>query len=66
MVLCWLYVVCPRSVHTCDSIGDNGFCVRFPPLRLRARYLTLTVKISTLDSIFLVLLDGSLVWWDPP
>ena len=31
-----------------------------------ARYLTVTVKIQTLESIFLVLLSGSLVWWDSP
>ena len=31
-----------------------------------ARYLTVTVKIRTLESIFPVLLAGSLVWWDPP
>ena len=31
-----------------------------------ARYLTVTVKIRTLESIFPVLLAGSLVWWDSP
>ena len=31
-----------------------------------ARYLTVTVKIRTLESIFPVFLDGSLVWWDSP
>ena len=29
-----------------------------------ARYLTVTVNIQTLESIFPVLLAGSLVWWD--
>ena len=28
------------------------------------RYLMVKVKIRTLESIFLVLLAGSLVWWD--
>ena len=31
-----------------------------------ARYLTVTVKIRALESIFPVLLAGSLVWWDSP
>ena len=31
-----------------------------------ARYLTVTVKIRTLENIFPVLLAGSLVWWDSP
>ena len=31
-----------------------------------ARYLTVTVKIRTLESIFPVLLAGSLIWWDSP
>ena len=31
-----------------------------------ARYLTVTVKILTLESIFPVALAGSLVWWDSP
>ena len=31
-----------------------------------ARYLTVTFKIRTLESIFPVLLAGSLVWWDSP
>ena len=31
-----------------------------------ARYLTVTVKIRTLESIFPVALAGSLVWWDSP
>ena len=29
-----------------------------------ARYLPVTVKIRTLESVFPVLLAGSLVWWD--
>ena len=31
-----------------------------------APYLMVTVKIRTLESIFPVFLDGSLVWWDSP
>ena len=31
-----------------------------------AHYLTVTVKIRTLGSIFPAALDGSLVWWDSP
>ena len=31
-----------------------------------ARYLTVTVKIRTLEIIFPVFLAGSLVWWDSP
>ena len=31
-----------------------------------ARYLTVTVKICTLEIIFPVALAGSLVWWDSP
>ena len=31
-----------------------------------ARYLTVTVKISTLGIIVPVALNGSLVWWDSP
>ena len=31
-----------------------------------ARYLTVTVKIRTLESIFPVLLAGCLNWWDSP
>ena len=66
VVLCCLSVVCPRSVRTCDSIGGNGLCVRFPPCACArpyfASYLTVTVKIRTLESIFPVLLAGSLVW----
>ena len=38
----WLSVVClyvfPRSVRACDSIGNNGLCVRSPraPVHVRA------------------------------
>ena len=39
---------------------------RAPAHAYFARYLTVTVKIRNLESIFAVLLDGSLVWWDPP
>ena len=35
---------------------------RAPARAFFARYLTVTVKIPTLDSIFPVLLAGSLVW----
>ena len=31
-----------------------------------ARYLRVTVKIRTLESIFPILLVCSLVWWDSP
>ena len=31
-----------------------------------ARYLTVTVKIRTIEIIFSVWLAGSLVWWDSP
>ena len=31
-----------------------------------ARYLTVTVRIITLESIFPVSLAGSLIWWDSP
>ena len=65
VVLCSLSVVCPLSVRACDSIGSNGLCVRFHPYACTrayfARYLTVTVKIHTLESIFPVLLAGSLV-----
>ena len=30
------------------------------------RYLTVTVKICTLESMFPVLLSGSIVWWYSP
>ena len=30
------------------------------------RYVTVTVNIRTLEIIFPVSLDGSLVWWDSP
>ena len=70
VVLCWLSAVCPRSVRACDSIGGNGLCVRFPPCACArayfARYLTVTVKICTLEIIFPVLLASSLVLWDSP
>ena len=60
VALCCLSVVCPRSVRVCDYIGGNGLCVRFPPCACArayfARYLTVTVKICTLESIFPVLL----------
>ena len=66
VVLCWLPVACLRSVRACDSIGNNEFYVRFPPCACArayfARYLTVMVKIYTLESIFPVLLAGSLVW----
>ena len=67
VVLCWLSDVCPLSVRACDSICGNRLCVRSPVRLWRAcfaRYLTVTVKIRTLESIFQVLLAGSLVWWD--
>ena len=69
VVICCLSIVCLRFVHMCDSIGGNGLCVRSPRVPVRAcfaRYLTVTVKIRTLESIFPVLLAGSLVWWDSP
>ena len=70
VVLCCLSVVCPRSVRACDSIGGNVLCVRCPTCLCArayfARYLTVTVKIRTLESIFPFLLAGSLVWWDSP
>ena len=70
VVLCFLSVVCPRSVRACDSIGGNGLCVRSPPCACArpyfARYLTITVKIRTLEIIFPVVLAGSLAWWYSP
>ena len=61
----WFSVGFRRSVWACDSIGGNGLCVRSPTCACArayfARYLTVTVKIRTLESIFLVLLAGSLV-----
>ena len=70
VILCCLSVVCPRSVRMCDSIGGNGLCVGSPTCACArasfARYLTVTVKILTLESFFPVLLAGSLDWWDSP
>ena len=70
VVLCCLSVVFPRSVRACDFIDGNRLCVRSPSCACArtyfARYLTVTVKIRTLESIFPVLLAGSLVWWDSP
>ena len=70
VVLCCLSVVCPLSVPECDFIGGNGLCVRSPTCSCTrayfARYLTVRVKIRTLESFFPVFLDGSLVWWDSP
>ena len=37
---------------------------RAPARAYFARYLTVTVRIHTLESIFPVFLAGSLVWWD--
>ena len=54
----FLCVVFPRSVRTCYSIGGNRLCVRFPPCACArayfARYLKITVKIRTLESILTV------------
>ena len=70
VILCCLSVVCPRYVRACDSIGDNGLCVRTPRCSCVrayfAHYLMVTVKIRTLKSIFPGLLAGSLVWWHSP
>ena len=70
VVLCFLSVVFPRSMCAFDSIGGNGLCVHSPMCACArtyfARYLTVTVKMRTLESIFPIFLAGSLVWWDPP
>ena len=48
----------------------NGCVSALPRVPVHAHYfacyLAVTVKIRTLESIFTVLFDGSLVWWDPP
>ena len=66
----WSSVVCPRSMRACDSIGGNAFVSALPRVPARAHYfalyLTVTVHIRTLESIFPVLLAGSLIWWDSP
>ena len=66
-VVCLLFVRAPSvcvitlAVTCCVSaLPHSPACVYF------ARYLTITVKIRTLESIFPVLLAGSLVWWDSP
>ena len=62
----WLSVVC-RHVNTLAVTGCV-FAVSRVPVRTHyfARYLKVTVKIRTLESIFSVFLAGSLVWWDSP
>ena len=47
----------------------TGYVSAFPCAPARtyfARYLTVTVKLRTLESIFPVLLAGYIVWWDSP
>ena len=67
----WFSVVC--LLFVCDPCARviplvvTGYASAFPRAPARAyfaRYLMVAVKIRTLESIFPVLLAGSLVWWD--
>ena len=66
-IFCLLFVralcapVIPLAVTGCVSALP-----RAPARAYFVRYLTVMVKIRTLESIFPVLLAGSLVWLDSP
>ena len=63
-----LFVRAP-CVHVISlEVTGCVFAIPRAPARTHyfVRYLTVTVKIRTLESIFPVLLAGSLVWWDSP
>ena len=63
--LLFIRAPCARVI----PLAVTGCVYNFPRAPARAyfsRYVTVAVKIRTLESIFLVLLAGSLVWWDSP
>ena len=64
MLICWVSALYARTI----PLAVTGCVSDLPRARARAhyfaRYLTVTVKIRTLGSNFVVALDGSLVWWD--
>ena len=69
----WFSVVCLFFFHApfarvipLEVTGCVSALPRAPARAYFARYLTVTVKIRTLESIFPVLLASSLVWWDSP
>ena len=66
-VVCLLFVraLCARFIPLAIT-GCVSDLSRVPARAYFARYLTVTVKIRTLEIIFSVLLVGSLVWWDSP
>ena len=61
--------VCNPCAHLIP-LAVTGCVSALPRAPARAhyflRYLTVTVNICTLESIFPVLIVGSLVWWDFP
>ena len=63
-----LVVVRSPCAHVIQLVvtGCVSSLPRAPARAYFVRYLTVTVKIRTLESIFPVLLAGSLVWWDSP
>ena len=70
---CWFSVGCLLFVRTlCTCVIPLAVTVyvsafpREPASAFFAYYLTLTVQIRNLESIFPVLLASSLVWWDSP
>ena len=66
VVLCCLSALRPRVIPLAVT-GCVSALPRAPAhAHYFARYLTVTVKIHTLEIIFSVLLAGSLVWWDSP
>ena len=56
--------VIPLAVTSCVSALPRAPAPA--PAHYFARYLTVTVNICTLESMFPVSLAGSLVWWDSP
>ena len=63
-----LFVPSPRARVVTLVATDCVYALPRVPARVHyfARYLTVIVKIRTLESIFSVFLAGSLVWRDSP
>ena len=66
-VVCMLFVRAPcASVIPLEVTGCVSALPCAPVSAYFARYLTVKVKICTLEIIFSDLLAGSLVWWYSP
>ena len=65
-MICWVSALCAHAI----KLAVTGFVSSLVRARAHAhyfaRYLTVTVKIRSLEIIFPVSLSGSLDWWDSP